>query len=104
MFHPNIKFLYYFQIKIEVSPKFVDNQIETFGSKFIQTIGVILDINDLNANEQKEFDKLLINGFYVHGKAGIFNEINVKGFFELLTDLISRYEDNSQYFVRKAVA
>ena len=73
----NIK-LYYFQIKIEVSPKFVDNQIETFGSKFIQTIGVILDINDLNANEQKEFDKLLINGFYVHGKAGIFNEINVK--------------------------
>ncbi|MBP6950596.1 MAG: nucleoside hydrolase [Alphaproteobacteria bacterium] len=34
----------------------------------------------------------------------VLNEINVKGFFELLTDLISRYEDNSQYFVRKAVA
>jgi hypothetical protein len=41
-------------------------------SRIRKTIGVVVD----SRYNPKEYEKLLCNGFYVHGRAGIFNEID----------------------------
>ena len=41
-------------------------------SKIRKTIGIVVDYK----YAPTEYDNLLCNGFYVHGRAGIFNEIN----------------------------
>ena len=64
----------YYKINVEVFPyKRNDNgnKIE-FTNTFSRTIGVVVDYR----YAPKEYDELLVNGFYVHGRAGIFNEID----------------------------
>jgi hypothetical protein len=50
------------------------------------TLALVRDINDFNLDKENtpipptankvSYDNLLRNGFYVHGRAGIFDEIN----------------------------
>ena len=47
------------------------NQILS-NSKFINKIGIILK----DDSRIEEFNELLQNGFYIHGRAGVFNELN----------------------------
>lgn len=65
--------LYYFKIKTSITPKLASGVL---GSTWTQHVGIVLDINDLSGTEKNEYDNLLLNGFYVHGRAGIFDEIN----------------------------
>jgi hypothetical protein len=59
----------YYKINVIVKPyTSKDNFLNTIN----RTIGVVVDYN----YAPKQYDELLVNGFYVHGRAGIFNEIN----------------------------
>jgi hypothetical protein len=60
----------YYLIKVEVDPKLKHNS--TGVSKIYKTIGVVVDVDYSN----KEYKELLCNGFYVHGRAGIFDEMS----------------------------
>lgn len=51
------------------------NKIRANGNSVIESIVLVRDIEDKNTNIDL-YEKLLRNGFYVHGRAGIFNEIN----------------------------
>ena len=59
----------YYKINIEIDPKIKGG---TSVNKIYKTIGVVVDAN----YREKEYNELLCNGFYVHGRAGIFNEID----------------------------
>ena len=55
-----------------------DNQNDS-NSYFTDTIGIVLEYADGIIEDKilKDLEnKFLRNGFYVHGKAGIFNELN----------------------------
>ena len=60
----------YYLIKVEVDPKLKYNS--TGVSKIYKTIGIVVDVDYSN----KEYKELLCNGFYVHGRAGIFDEMS----------------------------
>ena len=64
----------YYKINITVKPYSVNNlgQKVEFTNVFNKTIGIVV----YHEYAPKEYDELLVNGFYVHGRAGIFNEIS----------------------------
>lgn len=63
----------YYKINVTVKPYTVlDGDKTEFTNTFDRTIGIVVDYN----YSPKEYDELLVNGFYVHGRAGIFNEID----------------------------
>lgn len=87
--------LLYLKIDFEVTPKIVstyidnsenissqtnENKVSSSSNPFKESIVLIRDYNYLvqsNMEDKvKEYDLLLKNGFYVHGRAGVFDEIN----------------------------
>ena len=63
----------YYKIDVGIQPYIIKDDIRTdFTNTFSKTIGIVVD----HKYAPKEYDELLVNGFYVHGRAGIFNEIN----------------------------
>lgn len=63
----------YYKVNVTVTPYMKnDSGVKTeFTNIFSRTIGVVVT----HEYAPKEYDDLLVNGFYVHGRAGIFNEI-----------------------------
>ena len=75
--------LYYWYFIVKATPYAVvtdSNTKEesiTVGDTFNTVFGIVADYNKLTDQPQRdEYDKLLKNGFYVHGRAGIFDEID----------------------------
>lgn len=64
----------YYKINVHIEPYLKNNsgQKTKFTTTFDKTIGIVVD----HEYAPKEYDELIVNGFYVHGRAGIFNEIN----------------------------
>ena len=81
---PNGKQLYYLTFIIEATPYgyAIDtstserNQTVITGDSFNAVFSVVVDYNTLAPDKQTEYEDLLRNGFYVHGRAGIFDEID----------------------------
>ena len=53
-----------------------ENKVKALSNTIEESIVLIRDITELPKESQEAYEKLLRNGFYVHGRAGIFNEIN----------------------------
>lgn len=53
-----------------------ENKVKALSSTIKESIVLIRDTTELPKESQEAYEKLLRNGFYVHGRAGIFNEIN----------------------------
>lgn len=53
-----------------------ENKIKASSNSTEESIVLIRDIYSLNQEQEDLYNKLLRNGFYVHGRAGIFDEIN----------------------------
>lgn len=53
-----------------------ENKIQASSNSTEESIVLIRDVYSLNTEQEELYNKLLRNGFYVHGRAGIFNEIN----------------------------
>lgn len=87
--------LLYLKIDFEVTPKIVytyidnsenissqtnENKVSSSSNSFKESIVLIRDYNYLVQSKMedkvKEYDLLLKNGFYMHGRAGVFDEIN----------------------------
>ena len=69
----------YFKINIKVGMDMTDDDTNDANNSFIDTIGIVLQYKDrIIDNDLRNTleNKFLRNGFYVHGKAGIFNELN----------------------------
>ena len=69
----------YFKINVEVGMDITDDNQNDSNSYFTDTIGIVLEYRDgiIDDKIRKGLEnKFLRNGFYVHGKAGIFNELN----------------------------
>jgi hypothetical protein len=60
----------------------LDSEDKTYDKEIFATIGVVVNPTKYNGTEeervilQNEYNKLIRNWFYVHGKAGIFDEID----------------------------
>ena len=75
--------LYYITFIIEVTPYGQtvtesgkqDGSI-TVGNSFNAVFSVVANYDELNDDQKTEYDEILLNGFYVHGRAGIFDEID----------------------------
>lgn len=75
--------LYYWYFIVKATPYAVvtDNitnkQSITVGDTFKTVFGIVADYSKLTQSDDRdEYDALLKNGFYVHGRAGIFDEID----------------------------
>lgn len=69
----------YFKINIKVGMDITDDNNSDSNSYFTDTIGIVLEYGDDIIDDKLRSDlenKFLKNGFYVHGKAGIFNELD----------------------------
>ena len=69
----------YFKINIKVGMDITDDDTNDANNSFIDTIGIVLEYKDgiINNDLRNTLEnKFLRNGFYVHGKAGIFNELD----------------------------
>lgn len=53
-----------------------ENKVKALSNTIEESIVLIRDITDISETSKEAYEKLLRNGFYVHGRAGIFNEIN----------------------------
>ena len=81
---PNGKQLYYLTFIIEVTPygyaidTSTNERTQTVitGDSFNAVFSVIADYKPLNEEQELQYEDLLRNGFYVHGRAGIFDEID----------------------------
>ena len=63
----------YYKINVNVQPYILkDEEKINFNSAFNRIIGIVVAYQ----YAPKEYDELLVNGFYVHGRAGVFNEIS----------------------------
>ena len=75
--------LYYITFIVEVTPYGQtvtesgkqDGSI-TVGNSFNAVFSVVANYKKLNDDQKAEYDEILLNGFYVHGRAGIFDEID----------------------------
>lgn len=70
-------FYWYFIVKATPYSNITSGTV-TVGDTFNAVFGIVLDVENLpEENEtRQEYDRLLKNGFYVHGRAGIFDEID----------------------------
>ena len=71
----------YFKINIKVGMDITDDNTNNANNSFTDTIGIVLQYKDgIIDNDLRNTleNKFLRNGFYVHGKAGIFNELDYK--------------------------
>ena len=69
----------YFKINIKVGMDITDDDTNDANNSFTDTIGIVLQYKDgiIDNNLRNTLEnKFLRNGFYVHGKAGIFNELD----------------------------
>ena len=69
----------YFKINIKVGMDITNDDINDANNSFTDTIGIVLQYKDgIIDNDLRNTleNKFLRNGFYVHGKAGIFNELD----------------------------
>ena len=69
----------YFKINIKVGMDMTDDDTNDANNSFTDTIGIVLQYKDrIIDNDLRNTleNKFLRNGFYVHGKAGIFNELD----------------------------
>ena len=84
MVSPDGHQLYYITFIIEVTPygRTIDPTSNertgavTVGDSFNAVFSVVADYDSLDEIKKKEYDEILLNGFYVHGRAGIFDEID----------------------------
>ena len=75
---------YYFKIEFEITPFIKDQQNNTiFMSPSREKVVIIKNYKKLSEQEnsnnrtpKEEYAVLLQNGFFVHGQAGVFDEIN----------------------------
>ena len=70
---------YYLEIIVKTTPcTETDTGTVTVGDSFNTMLGVLVDYSQfgVDSNERNAYEKLLRNGFYVHGRAGIFDEID----------------------------
>ena len=69
----------YFKLNVKVGMDITDDNNSDSNSYFTDTIGIVLEYGDGIIDNKLRSDlenKFLKNGFYVHGKAGIFNELD----------------------------
>lgn len=69
----------YFKVNVKVEMDITDDNNNDSNSYFTDTIGIVLEYGDGIIDDKLRGDlenKFLKNGFYVHGKAGIFNELD----------------------------
>lgn len=69
----------YFKVNVKVGMDITDDNNSDSNSYFTDTIGIVLEYGDGIIDNKLRSDlenKFLKNGFYVHGKAGIFNELD----------------------------
>ena len=73
----------YYKINVKFKGNIkLDSDDTTYDKEIFSTIGVVINPELYNASEEeklilyKEYNKLICNWFYVHGKAGIFDEID----------------------------
>lgn len=75
----NGKSLYYWKFIVEVTP-YVEttdgDNVVTVGTPFRTIFGIVREYETLSDEQKTEYQRLLQNGFYVHGRAGIFDEID----------------------------
>lgn len=63
----------YYKIDVTIQPYTTNSSgIKT---KFVSTFNRMIGVVVTHEYAPEEYDELLVNGFYVHGRAGIFNEI-----------------------------
>lgn len=69
--------LFYWKFIVEVTPyaKSEENNV-IVGVPFKTMFGIVRDYKSLSNEDPAKYSRLLQNGFYVHGRAGIFDEIN----------------------------
>lgn len=69
---------FYLEMIVKATPCTEADGTVTVGDSFNTILGVIVDYSQFgtNSDERKTYEKLLRNGFYVHGRAGIFDEID----------------------------
>lgn len=61
-------------MKLEITPYIVlEDGSEARGGTIVVNVGLIADRSKLI--NTTEYDAMLTNGFYLHGRAGIFNEV-----------------------------
>lgn len=65
--------LYYWKINLLVTP--YNTATNSYGTDTIEVIGIVTKYDPLNIDEA-EYKNIIQNGFYVHGRAGIFDEID----------------------------
>ena len=75
--------LYYITFIIEVTPygqtvteSGKQDGSVTVGDSFNAVFSVVANYDALSDDQKKEYNEILLNGFYVHGRAGIFDEID----------------------------
>lgn len=92
--------LYYWKFPITITPSVVpENETSAVnGNKFVQMVAVISKYTELEPDEKAEYDKLLKNGFYVHGRAGIFNEMDFTDSQALNKILPTKWYDKQEPF------
>lgn len=69
--------LYYWKISLAVTPYAMSDAGQTLiGNTTYEVIGIVVNYDNLNTTEKEEYETIMENGFYVHGRAGIFDEID----------------------------
>ena len=95
----NILEIFYLTLKIRLTPYYSGSSQLINASSSLQTIGVVLQ-KDLSWSSeiQEKYDKIMQNGFYVHGRAGIFDEINYNDYDMKNQILPTRWYDKQEPF------
>ena len=96
IFNINTPVPLYYKIGVKITP--LINGVESI--PFNETIGVVVD----SKYAESEYNNLLRNGFYVHGRAGIFNEINYSDDDQTNQILPTKWYDKQEPFEIEFVA
>lgn len=86
----------YYLIDVQSEPKVtIENKTNNL-KPFKTRIGIIVD--PINEKEKEQRDKLLVNGFYVHGRAGIFDEMSYDSPNDVNRILPTKWYDKQEPF------
>ena len=91
--------LFYLKIKVRFTPIYQHASQPINASPSTQVIGVVVK-KDLTwpVEIQEKYDQIMQNGFYVHGRAGIFDEINYNDYDMKNQILPTRWYDKQEPF------
>ena len=90
--------LFYLKIKVQFTP--VSSGTQTINaSPSIQTVGIVVKKDtSWSSAIQTKYDQMMQNGFYVHGRAGIFDEINYNDYDMTNQILPTKWYDKQEPF------